>query len=75
MSVRILTAAAAAIMCMGLFAMAPRPSAYVTPSDEMAAAEIDFDALRAEATAALQALQQSRERRLASAAPPRSDQP
>jgi hypothetical protein len=32
----------------------------------MAAAEIDFDALRAEATAALQALQQSRERRLAS---------
>ncbi|HZP68718.1 MAG TPA: hypothetical protein VFB29_02130 [Pseudolabrys sp.] len=66
MSVRILTAAGAVIMCVGLFAMAPRPSASTLPSNEMAAAEIDFDALRAEATAALQALEQSRERRVAS---------
>jgi hypothetical protein len=66
MSERILAAAAAAIMCVGLFAMAPRPAESSPPSAEMAAAEIDFDALRAEATAALRALQQSRERRLAS---------
>ncbi len=66
MSVRILVAVAAVTMCVGLFAMAPRPSAFVPPPAEMAAAEIDFEALRAEATAALQALQQSREQRLAS---------
>ena len=68
MSMRILVAAAAVITCVGLFAMAPRPSAFVPPlPDEMAAAEIDFDALRAEATTALEALQQSQDRRLASA--------
>lgn len=69
MSMRIFVAAAASIMCVGLFAMAPRPSAFVPPAAEMAAAEIDFDALRAEATAALEALQRSHDRRLASAAP------
>jgi hypothetical protein len=68
MFVRIVTATGAAIICVGLFAMAPRPSVSAPPSEEIAAAEIDFDALRAEATAALQALQQSRERRLASSA-------
>jgi len=66
MSDRILAAAAAAIMCVALFAMAPRSAESAPPSAETAAAEIDFDALRAEATAALQALQQSREHRLAS---------
>ena len=66
MSVRILTAAAAAILCVGLFSMAPQPSASVMPMDESATAEIDFDALRTEATAAMQALQHTRERRLAS---------
>ena len=66
MCVRILVAAATAIICVGLFAMAPRPSAFLVPSNEMAVAEIDFDALHAEAKAALEALQQSRERRLAS---------
>jgi hypothetical protein len=65
---RILVAVGAITMCVGMFAMAPRPSAFVPPSAEMAAAEIDFDVLRAEATAALRALQQSHDRRLASTA-------
>jgi len=64
---RILVAVAAVTMCVGLFAATPRPSAFVPPPTEIAAAEIDFDALRAEATAALRALQQSHDRRLASA--------
>ena len=44
-----------------------RPSTPAEVSHEMAAIAIDFDALRAEAAAALQALEQSREQRLASA--------
>jgi hypothetical protein len=66
MSVRVLVAVAAVTMCVGLFAMTPRPSAFVPPSAEMTAAEINFDALRAEAADALQALEQSRGPRFAS---------
>jgi hypothetical protein len=66
MSVRIL-ATAATIACAGLFAAMPWPSTSVETSNETAVVAIDFDALRAEAAAALQALEQSRERHLASA--------
>jgi hypothetical protein len=68
MSVRILAAAAMLTFCAAvLFAAMPRLSASAETSHETAVVVIDFDALRAEAAAALQALEQSREERLASA--------
>jgi hypothetical protein len=65
MSVRILAVAAIVTFCAALFVAMPRPSTSAEVSHGMAAAAIDFDALRAEAAAALQ--EQSRERRVASA--------
>ena len=67
MSVRILAAAAIMTFCAALFVAVPRASTSEEVSYETAAVAIDFDALRAEAAAALQALEQSRERRVASA--------
>ena len=67
MSVRILAVAAIATFCAAVFVVMPRPSTSAEVLQETAAVAIDFDALRAEAAAALQALEQSREQRLASA--------
>ena len=67
MSVRILAVAAIATFCAAVFVAVPRPSTSAEVLQETAAVAIDFDALRAEAAAALQALEQSREQRLASA--------
>ena len=67
MSVRILAAAAILTFCATLFVAMPRPSTSAEVLQETAAVAIDFDALRAEAAAALQALEQSREQRLATA--------
>ena len=67
MSVRILAVAAIVTFCAALFVVMARPSTSAEVSHEMAAVAIDFDALRAEAVAALQALEQSREQRLAPA--------
>jgi hypothetical protein len=67
MSVRILAGAAVLFFFAALLVVMVRPSTSAEVSHEMAAVEIDFDALRAEAAAALQALEQSREQRLASA--------
>jgi hypothetical protein len=67
MSVRILAAAAVLTFFAALLVVMARPSTSAEVSRETATVEIDFDALRAEAAAALQALEQSREQRLASA--------
>ena len=67
MSVRILAAAAIVTFFAALFVATPRPSTSAKVSHETAAVAIDFDALRAEAAAALQALEQAHERRIASA--------
>ncbi|HET7802799.1 MAG TPA: hypothetical protein VFL53_01045 [Pseudolabrys sp.] len=67
MSVRILAAAAVLIFFAALLVVMMRPSTSAEASHETAAVAIDFDALRAEAAAALQTLEQSHERRLASA--------
>jgi hypothetical protein len=67
MSVRILAAVAVLTFFAALIVVMTRPSTSAEVSHEVAAVEIDFDALRAEAAAALQALEQSREQRLASA--------
>ena len=67
MSVRILAVAAILTFCAALLVAMPRSSTSAEVSHETAAVAIDFDALRAEAAAALQALEQSREQRLASA--------
>jgi hypothetical protein len=67
MSVRILAVAAIVTFCTALFVAMPRPSTPAEVSTEVAAVEIDFDALRAEAAAALRALEQAHERRVASA--------
>ncbi|HET7910721.1 MAG TPA: hypothetical protein VFL49_01700 [Pseudolabrys sp.] len=66
MSVRI-WATAATIACAALFAVMPWPSTSVEIPNDTAVVAIDFDALRAEAAAALRALEESREHRLASA--------
>ena len=66
MSVRLLAAAAIVTFFAALFVATPRSSTSAEVSHEAAAVAIDFDALRAEAAAALQALEQSREQRLAS---------
>jgi hypothetical protein len=66
MSVRILAAAAILTFCAALFVAMPRASTSAEVSHETATVAIDFDALRAEAAAALRALEQSREPRLAS---------
>ena len=66
MSVRILAAAAIVTFCAALFVAVPRASTSMEVSGETTAVAIDFDALRAEAAAALQALEQSHERRIAS---------
>jgi hypothetical protein len=67
MSVRILAAAAVLFFFAALLVVMTRHSTSAEVSHEVAAVGIDFDALRAEAAAALQALEQSREQRLASA--------
>jgi hypothetical protein len=67
MCVRILAIAAIVTYCAAVFVAMPRPSTSAEVLQETAAVAIDFDALRAEAAAALQALEQSREQRLASA--------
>jgi hypothetical protein len=67
MSVRLLAAAAIVTFFAALFVVTPRASTSVEVSQATAAVAIDFDALRAEAAGALQALEQSREQRLASA--------
>ena len=67
MSVRILAAAAIWTFCAALFVVMPRASTSAEMSQATATVAIDFDALRAEAAAALQALEQSREPRYASA--------
>jgi hypothetical protein len=66
MSVRILAAAAILTFCAALFVAMPRASTSAEVSHETATVAIDFDALRAEAAAALRTLEQSREPRLAS---------
>jgi hypothetical protein len=66
MSVRILAAAAIVTFFAAMFVATPRPSTSAEVSHETATVAIDFDALRAEAAGALQALEQSREQRLAS---------
>jgi len=67
MSVRILaTAAVVLTFFAALLVVMVRPSTSAKVSHETAAVAIDFDALRAEAAAALRALEQSREQRLAS---------
>ena len=65
MSVRILAAVAILAFLAALFVAMPRSSTSAEVSHEMAAVAIDFDALRAEAAAALRALEQ--ERRVAAA--------
>ena len=67
MTVRILAVAAIVTFCAALFVAMPRTSTSAEVLQETATVAIDFDALRAEAAAALQALEQSREQRLASA--------
>jgi len=67
MTVRILAVAAIVTFCAALFVAMPRPSTSAEALQETATVAIDFDALRAEAAAALQALEQSREQRLATA--------
>jgi hypothetical protein len=67
MSVRILAAAAVLTFSAALLVVMARPSTSAGVSTEVAAVEIDFDALRAEASGALQALEQSREPRFVSA--------
>jgi len=67
MSVRILAVAAIATFCAAVFVAMPRPSTSAEVLQETAAVAIDFAALRDEAAAALQALEQSREQRLATA--------
>jgi len=67
MTVRILAVAAIVTFCAALFVAMPRPSTSAEALQETATVAIDFDALRAEAAAALQALEQSREQRLTSA--------
>ena len=67
MSVRILAAAAIVTFCAALLVAMLRPSTSAEMSHETAAVAIDFDALRAEAAAALQALEQSRQERFAAA--------
>jgi len=67
MTVGILAVAAIVTFCAALFVAMPRPSTSAVVLQETATVAIDFDALRAEAAAALQALEQSREQRLASA--------
>ena len=66
MSVRILAAAVLTFFAALLVVMV-RPSTSAEVPYETAAVEIDFDALRAEAAAALRALEQLHERRIASA--------
>jgi len=65
MSVRILAATAIVTFAGLCFVAIPRSTSEV--SHETAAVAIDFNALRAEAAAALQTLKQSREQRLVSA--------
>jgi hypothetical protein len=67
MTVRLLAVAAIVTFCAALFVAMPRPSTSAEALQETATVAIDFDALRAEAAAALQALEQSREQRLTSA--------
>ena len=66
MTVRILAAAAVLTFLAALLVAMPRHSTSAELSHETAAVAIDFDALRAEAAAALQALEQSHERRIVS---------
>jgi hypothetical protein len=65
MSVRILAAAAVLTFFAAVLVVKVRPSTSAEVPYETATVEIDFDALRAEAAAALRALEQ--ERRVAAA--------
>ena len=67
MSVRILAMAAVLTFFAALLVVMVRPSTSAEVPYETATVEIDFDALRAEAAAALRNLEQSREPRFASA--------
>jgi hypothetical protein len=71
MRLRFLAVAGAVIACASLYLLMPRPSApaeFATEAaTETSAASIDFDALHAQAAAALESLEQSRMRRIASA--------
>jgi len=67
MRLRFLAIAGAVIACASLYLLMPRPSAPAELTTEAAAASVDFDALHAQAAAALESLGQSRERRVASA--------
>jgi hypothetical protein len=72
MCLRYLAVACAVLACASLYALMPRPMQLVEPLAGEVVQEtvaIDFDALHAEAAAALQALQQSQQRRVAMAAP------
>jgi hypothetical protein len=62
MQIRFLLVAAACAACLLALPQPPAP-----PEPQVAAAQIDFDALRAEAKGALDALQRPHESRVASA--------
>jgi len=67
MSLRYLAVAGAILACASLYLLMPRPSAPAELTAEAAAASVDFDALHAQAAAALESLEQSRAQRVASA--------
>ena len=67
MRLRYLAVAGAVIACASLYLLMPRPSASVEFTTEAAAASVDFDSLHAQAAAALESLEQSGTRRIASA--------
>jgi hypothetical protein len=67
MRLRFLAVAGAVIACASLYLLMPRPSAPVEFATEASEASIDFDALHAQAAAALESLEQSGTRRIASA--------
>jgi len=73
MCLRYLAVACAVLACASLYALMPRPMQLVQPlaGEELTheATVVDFDALHAQAAAALEALKQSQDRRVAMAAP------
>lgn len=72
MRLRVFAVACAVLACASLYTLMPKPMALVEPLANEQAAEataVDFDTLHAQAAAALEALQQSQQRRLALAVP------
>ena len=62
MRLRFLAVAGAVIACASLYLLMPRPSApaeFATEAGRGTAASVDFDALHAQAAAALESLEQS----------------